>query len=108
MPIRGGRRIYVLDQGLDRSALPRRPMRWMQGDRLQMPLLGKKMIMNVRSTNKRITTLMVRDNFLHCNCRSYEIIDFFYFPPVSSLANLSQLRYVRPRYGTFPAISDAF
>jgi hypothetical protein len=66
------------------------------------------MIMNDRSTNKRITTLVFRDNFLHCNLVSYEIIDSFEFPPPGALANFSQLRYVRFRYGTFPAISDAF
>jgi len=66
------------------------------------------MIMNVRSTNKRINTLAFRDNFLHCNRGSYEIIDFFEFPLAGTLAILSQLRYVRSRYGTFPAISDAF
>ena len=83
-------------------------MHCVQGGRRQTPWLGKKMIMNNRSTNKRINTLMVRDNFLHCNRLSYEIIDFFEFPPVGALANLSQLRYVASRYGTFPAISDAF
>jgi len=35
------------------------------------------MIMNIRSTNEKINTLAVRDNFLHCNCLSHEIIDFF-------------------------------
>jgi hypothetical protein len=64
--------------------------------------------MNDRPTNKRITTSTFRGNFLHCNKASYEIADFFDFPALSSLANPSQLRYVAPRYGTFPAISDAF
>jgi hypothetical protein len=83
-------------------------MRRLQGDRLQTPWLGKKMIMNTCPAHERINTPAFRDNFLHRNVASYEIIDFFEFPVVSLLANPSQLRYVAPRYGTFPAISDAF
>jgi hypothetical protein len=66
------------------------------------------MIMNVRSTHEKINTVGVCDNFLRCNYGSYEIVDLFDFPSVSLLAKPSQLRYVRSRYGTFPAISDAF
>jgi hypothetical protein len=83
-------------------------MHRLQSDRLQIAGLGKKMIMNSRPTNERINTLAICGNFLHCSKASYEIIDFFEFLSASLLANPSQLRYVGPRYGTFPAISDAF
>jgi hypothetical protein len=56
----------------------------------------------------KINTTEVRDNFLHRSAGSYEKIDSFAFPPACWLANPSHLRYALYRYGTFPAISDAF